>query len=132
MNLEIINIAANSKNNKDIKNHTHYSKLKNSICGDEIQIKLIIKNDKIIKFGYQTTSCVYCQASASLISKISINNKKDKINKLCDEAKLFFNKNEKNFNKNWKLFSNLFIKENFSRKDCILLPFKALKKIVSD
>ena len=132
MNLEIINIAANSKNNKDIKNHTHYSKLKNSICGDEIQIKLIIKEEKIIKFGYQTASCIYCQASASLLSEISVNSKKDKISKLCDEAKLFFSKDKKIFNNNLKLFSNLFIKENFTRKDCILLPFKALKKIVSD
>ena len=132
MNLEIINIAANSKNNKDIKNHTHYSKLKNSICGDEIKIKLIIKEDKIINFGYQTTSCIYCQASASLLSKISINSKKDKIVKLCDEAKLYFNKDKKILNKNLKLFSNLFIKENFARKDCILLPFKALNKIVSN
>ena len=79
MDLEIINIAANSKNNKDIKNHTHYSKLKNSTCGDEIQIKLIIKGEKITNFGYQTDSCVYCQASASLLSKISTNSKKDKI-----------------------------------------------------
>tara|TARA_B100001989_G_scaffold132911_1_gene94013 strand:- start:127 stop:525 length:399 start_codon:yes stop_codon:yes gene_type:complete len=132
MNLEIINIAANSKNNRDIKNHTHSSKLKNSICGDEIEIKLIIKEDKIIKFGYQTSSCIYCQASASLLSKISTNNKKDKIDKLCDESKSFFNKDEKILNKNFKLFSKLFINENFSRKDCILLPFKALKKIVSD
>ena len=132
MNLEIIKIAANSKNNKDIKNHTHYSQLKNSICGDEIQIKLIIKEKKIVNFGYQTASCIYCQASASLLSKISINSKKDKISKLCDEAKLFFNKDKKNFKNNLKLFSNLFVKENFVRKDCILLPFKALKKIVSD
>tara|TARA_B100000963_G_scaffold318302_1_gene299317 strand:- start:140 stop:538 length:399 start_codon:yes stop_codon:yes gene_type:complete len=132
MNLEIINIAANSKNNRNLKNHTHYSKLKNSICGDEIEIKLIIKEEKIIKFGYQTASCIYCQASASLLSKISVNKNKYKISKLCDEAKSFFNKDEKNLNKNWKLFSNLFIKENFSRKDCILLPFKAVKKIVSD
>ena len=132
MNLEIINIAANSKNNKDIKNHTHYLKLKNSTCGDEIQIKLIIKEDKIINFGYQTASCIYCQASASLLSKISINNKKDKIFKLCDDAKLFFYKDKKIFNNNLKLFSNLFIKENLARKDCILLPFKALKKIVSN
>ena len=132
MDLEIINIAANSKNNKDIKNHTHYSKLKNSICGDEIQIKLIIKEDKIINFGYQTASCIYCQASASLLSKISINSKKDKIVKLCDDAKLFFYKDKKKFNDNLKLFSNLFIEENLARKDCILLPFKALKKIVSD
>ena len=132
MDLEIINIAANSKNNKDIKNHTHYSKLKNSTCGDEIQIKLIIKEDKIINFGYQTASCIYCQASASLLSKISINSKKDKIFKLCDDAKLFFYKDKKKFNDNLKLFSNLFIEENLARKDCILLPFKALKKIVSN
>ena len=132
MNLEIINIAANTKNNKDIKNHTHFIKLKNSICGDEIQIKLIIKGEKITNFGYQTDSCVYCQASASLLSKISTNSKKDKIIKLCDEAKLFFDKDEKNLNKNLKLFSKLFAKENFSRKDCILLPFKAMKKIVSN
>ena len=132
MDLEIINIAANSKNNKDIKNHTHYSKLKNSICGDEIQIKLIIKEDKIVNFGYQTASCIYCQASASLLSKISMNSKRDKIVKLCDEAKSFFNKDKKNLNDNLKLFSNLFIKENLARKDFILFPFNSLKKIVSN
>ena len=132
MNLEIINIAANTKNNKDIKNHTHYIKLKNSICGDEIQLKLIIKRDKITNIGYQTDSCIYCQASASLLSKISMNSKKSKIIKLCDEAKSFFDKNEKNLNKNFIPFSKLFLKENLSRKDCILLPFKAMKKIVSN
>ena len=132
MNLEIINIAANTKNNKDIKNHTHFIKLKNSICGDEIQIKLIIKGEKITNIGYQTDSCIYCQASASLLSKISMNSKKDKIIKLCNEAKLFFDKNEENLNKNLKLFSKLFVKKNLSRKDCILLPFKAMKKIVSN
>ena len=52
--------------------------------------------------------------------------------KLCDEAKSFFNKDEKNLNKNLKLFSKLFVKENLSRKDCILLPFKAMEKIVSN
>ena len=132
MNLEIINIAADTKNNKDIKNHTHFIKLKNSVCGDEIQIKLIIKGEKITNIGYQTDSCIYCQASASLLSKISMNSKKDKIIKLCNEAKLFFDKDEENLNKNLKLFSKLFVKKNLSRKDCILLPFKAMKKIVSN
>ena len=132
MNLEIINIAADTKNNKDIKNHTHFIKLKNSICGDEIQLKLIINQDKITNIGYQTESCIYCQASASLLSKISKNSKKGKIIKLCDEAKSFFDKDDKNLNKNLKLFSKLFVKGNLSRKDCILLPFKAMKKIVSN
>ena len=131
MNLEIINIAANTKNNKDIKNHTHFIKLKNSVCGDEIKLKLIINGNKITNIGYQTESCIYCQASASLLSEISMNSKKDKIIKLCNEAKLFFDKDEENLNKNLKLFSKLFVKENLSRKDCILLPFKAMEKIVS-
>ena len=76
MDLEILNIASDTDNNRNLKNHTHFSKLKNSICGDEIRIKLIIKEDKIVDFGYQGHSCVYCQASASLLSKICINNKK--------------------------------------------------------
>ena len=81
MDLEILNIASDTENNRNLKNHTHYSKLKNSLCGDEIKIKLIIKDDKIVDFGYQGNSCIYCQASASLLSKISINNKKSKLNK---------------------------------------------------
>ena len=43
MDLEILNIASDTKNNRNLRNHTHFSKLKNSMCGDEIQIKLIIK-----------------------------------------------------------------------------------------
>ena len=93
MDLEILNIASDTENNRNLKNHTHFSKLKNSLCGDEIQIKLIIKDDKILDFGYQGNSCIYCQASASLLSKISINNKKGKLDKLCDDAKLYFDDN---------------------------------------
>ena len=47
MNLEILKIASNTKNFKDIKKFTHYSKSKNPLCGDEIQIKLVIYNQKI-------------------------------------------------------------------------------------
>ena len=131
MDLEILNIASDTDNNRDIKNHTHFSKLKNSLCGDEMLIKLIIKNEKIIDFGYQGKSCVYCQASASLLSKISINNKKKKLNELCDDAKSYFDGNLRIIDKKWLFLRKLFKKRNISRKECLLLPFKTLKKIVS-
>ena len=130
MDLEIIKIAEDTNNNKDIKNHTHCSKLKNHLCGDEIQIKLIVKNNKIIKFGYEGKSCVYCLAAASLLSKISIDKEVMKINELCDDSKLFFEGNSKMIDK-WKIMKKLFKGKNQSRKECILLPFKAVKKIVS-
>ena len=131
MDLEIINIASNTDNNRNIKDRTHYSKLKNPLCGDELQIELIIKDNKIIDFGYHGKSCIFCQASASLLSKISINNQTDKINSLCDESKFYFDDNIEIVEKKWVLLRKLFKKKNISRKECILLPFNALKKILS-
>ena len=90
MDLEILDIASDTDNFRTIKDHTHNSKLKNSLCGDEVKIELIIKNDKIIDFGYQGNSCIYCRASASLLSNISINAKKSKLNELCNDVKLYF------------------------------------------
>tara|TARA_B100000282_G_scaffold191893_1_gene139936 strand:- start:143 stop:541 length:399 start_codon:yes stop_codon:yes gene_type:complete len=131
MDLELISIAANTDNNRNIEKKTHVSKLKNSLCGDEMKIELIMKNKKILDFGYQGKSCIYCQASASLLSKISINNQKEEINNLCDNAELYFDDKVKINDKKWISLKKLFKKENVNKKDCILLPFKTLKKIVS-
>ena len=132
MDLRILEIASDTKNNKNIKNYTHFAKSKNPLCGDEIQIKLVIKDEKLIDFGYQGKSCIYCQATASLLSKNLINSKKNKINELCDFAKSYFNKKNENIDKKWSFLSKLFNYNNLSRKECILLPFKTLKKIVSN
>ena len=120
MDLEILRIASDNNNNKYIHNHTHHSKLKNPLCGDEMQINLIIDEERIIDFGYQGKCCVYCQASASLLSKISINKKKSKINELCDDAKSFFDGNNNIIKKKWKLMQKLFKSKNKARKECIL------------
>ena len=130
MDLEILKIASENNSNKCLKDHTHQSKLKNPLCGDEIKINLIIKGNKIVDFGYEGKSCIYCQASASLLSQISINKKKSKIKELCDDAKSFFEGNLRIMNK-WKIMKKLFKEKNQPRKECILLPFKAIKKIVS-
>ena len=132
MDLKILEIASNTDNNKNINNHTHHSKLKNPLCGDEIQIKLVIKDDKIIDFGYQGNSCIYCQASASLLSNISINTKKSKLNELCNDVKSYFEGNLKIIDSKWMSLKKLFKKENISRKECILLPFKALERIIKN
>ena len=132
MNLEILKIASNTKNFKDIKKFTHYSKSKNPLCGDEIHIKLVINNQKIIDFGYQGKSCVYCQATASLLSNKLVNYKTIKIRDLCNYANSYFSENHKNLKKEWKFLSKLLSQKNASRRQCILLPFNALRKIVSN
>ena len=48
MDLRILEIASNTENNKILDKHTHKSKNKNPICGDEMEIRLIVKNNKIV------------------------------------------------------------------------------------
>jgi len=92
MDLRILEIASHTDNNKIIKNHTHKSKNKNPLCGDEMEISLIVENDVIKDMGYQCKSCVYCQASVSLLSRKIKDKKIDDIKTLVSEGdKLFDN-----------------------------------------
>jgi len=119
---EIIKIASNTENHGVLDDHTHFSKLKNSICGDEMRIYLIIKNDKIANFKYECESCIYCQASVSLLSRSAKNKSIEKLKNFAEQAKNSFKKNTKSFDKEWKEFDKLITENNISRKECLLLP----------
>ena len=119
---EIIKIASNTENPGVLDNHTHSSKLKNAICGDEMKIYLIVKNDKITNFKYECESCIYCQASVSLLSRKAKNKSIENVKNFGEHAKNYFEKNTKSFDKEWKEFDKIMTKNNISRKECLLLP----------
>jgi len=119
---EIIKIASNTENHGVLNNHTHSSKLKNAICGDVMKIYLIIKEDKITNFKYECESCIYCQASVSLLSRNVKNKSIEKVKNFAKQAKNCFEKNAKSFDKEWKEFDKIMTKNNISRKECLLLP----------
>ena len=128
MDLRILEIAANTENNKIIDGFTHKSKNKNPLCGDEMEISLVIKNDKIKDIGYQCKSCVYCQASVSLLSRKIKNKEIDEIKDfLIDCEKLFENTSLK-IQKKWKDFLEILNKKNIARKECLLLPIRTVLK----
>ena len=128
MNLDIIKIASDTKNHGIIKDCTHSSRLKNPICGDEMEIYLIIKDEIIKKFKYQCKSCIFCQASVSLLSKKTLNKKVDNVKILLMNSENFFDKNKDLINNEWKEFEIILNKKNIARKDCLLLPFKTMQK----
>ncbi len=123
---EIIKIASNTENNGVLNNHTNFSKLKNSICGDEMRIYLIVKESKIINFKYECESCIYCQASVSLLSRSAKNKSIEKVKNFAEQAKNCFEKNTESFGKEWKEFDKIMTKNNISRKECLLLPVNTI------
>ena len=131
MDIEILKIASNTDNHKVLKDHTHHSKLKNPICGDEMQVSVKVVKDTIVDFGYQCQSCIYCQASVSLLSRNSINKTIFHIKNLLNITETFYEKENVSFPKEWSVFNKIFNKKNISRKECLLLPFKTLTKALN-
>ena len=132
MDLDIIKIAADTSNNKILEDYTHKSKYKNKTCGDYIEIRLEIKKNQIKNIGYQTKSCVYCQASTNLVTKNLIKKTKNKLNYLLDNLVDYFEDEIKPLPKDLIKFKKLFNKKNISRKNCVIMPLIALKKMSID
>ena len=132
MDLKIIEIASHTENQKVIKNYTHQSKNKNPLCGDEMEISLIVKDNIIEDIGYQCKSCIYCQASVSLLSRFVMQAPIEKITVFLSQATSFFDESFENLKKinikGIEDFKNIMNSKNISRKECLLLPFKTLSK----
>ena len=128
---EIIRISSNTENHGALDNHTHFSKLKNSICGDDMKIYLIIEDNKITNFKYECESCIYCQASVSLLSRKAKNKLIEKVKNFAQQANSYFDKSANSFDKEWEGFDKIMTKNNISRKECLLLPINTMLDAIS-
>jgi nitrogen fixation NifU-like protein len=132
MDLRILEIASNTENNKILDKHTHKSKNKNPICGDEMEISLLVKNNKIIDMGYQCKSCIYCQASVSLLSQNIKEKSLDEVKDFINICENIFENTKIILEKKWISFKEIFDKKNISRKECLLLPIRTIEKALDD
>ena len=126
---KIIKIASNTSNVGLTNNYTFKSIQKNSMCGDIIKIELIANNSKINSMKYETESCIYCEASASLLAKkiknLTVSVIKKELNKIKDS---FTKDKDFIFSKKFMNFKSLINKKNKKRLNCILLPIDAVLK----
>ena len=128
MDLRILEIAAHTENNKVVENYTHKTKHKNPLCGDEMEISLVVKDDVVKDMGYQCKSCVYCQASVSLLSRKIKEKNIDDIKKFIKVGEQLFEDAKVSMEKHWKDFKEILDKKNLSRKECLLLPLRTIAK----
>ena len=128
INKEIIKMASNTTNVGLRNKYSHKISLKNTTCGDKITLELIADKKKISSMKYETVSCVYCEASASLISrKIKNINLTDIKNDFTILKKISYEKNIK-IPKRLSGFRKLLNSDNFNRFKCIFLPIDAVIK----
>ena len=126
---EIIKIASNTSYVGLKNDYTYKSSKKNLMCGDLIKVELVVNKSKINSMRYEYESCIYCNASASLMAKnirgLSIRRVKKDLNKLRS-----FSMDLKSFQipSKFKKFKSLFKKTNTNRLNCVFLPLDAVLK----
>ena len=128
INKEIIKLASDTSNVGLRNKYSHKISLKNSTCGDKITLELIADKKKISSMKYKTVSCVYCEASASLLSrKIKNMRFKDIKNDFVALKKISMKKNGK-VSKKLSDYKKLLNSDNFNRFKCVFLPMDAVIK----
>lgn len=105
------------------------AKVKNKVCGDEIEIET---NKHLTEIRFEAQSCIFTQASAAILSNninIIRNHEITKILQII-KKKLEGEKVELPFN--IKELDFLTHKDHKTRKECIALPFNAVIKAIDD
>ena len=107
----ILDLYKNPQNKKILNNFTSEFSKNNLICGDTIQVQLLIQKEKIKDIGFSGDGCAISQASASL---------------LTDKIKNMSIKQIKNLTKE-DVLELLKIPSSYARLNCALLPLDAIK-----
>jgi|TARA_B110000902_G_scaffold154475_1_gene177353 nitrogen fixation NifU-like protein len=128
---EIIKIASDTSNCGIKKNSSYTATSKSKICGDKITVEIKISNNKIERMYYETESCIFCQASASLLSNIIIKANIKNLQTDLNEINMAHKSKKIILKKKYKPFRKLFQQKYKEKFSCILLPFNALLKVVN-
>ena len=97
-----------------------------------MEISLLVKNNKVVDMGYQCKSCIYCQASVSLLSQNIKEKSLDEVKDFINTSKNIFENTKVVLEKKWINFKEIFDKKNVSRKECLLLPIRTVDKALND
>lgn len=129
---KLIQLAKLRDFESSVSEPTHKIEKSNPLCGDIVCLNLEIENNKLIKANSNYESCALVHASLNYLLKYSINKDLESIKKIIDEFEAYFiNDKQSDFIVN-ETDLNMFdeIKESYpSRKNCVMLPFRALKQI---
>jgi nitrogen fixation NifU-like protein len=66
----LLNHSRSDRNGKFPEYFTHESKLTNPLCGDHVELKIHLHDDKIQDIGFKAVACAICSASSSLLTQV--------------------------------------------------------------
>lgn len=102
------------KNAGKIAKPTAKVSMNNSLCGDKIEVTVLINNNILKDFKFMSDGCAISVASASMLSEAIIGKKVQEILKMTIDD----------------VYKVLGIKLGFNRVKCMMLPLDAVKRAI--
>ena len=101
---------------------SHRSLGRNPICGDVVQVFLIIEDEKVKDIGFSAQSCALCKASASIMCELLFGRSSEEAQELVVSFGSMISTGEITIESDAKSLS---IVKNFpARAKCVMLPWQ--------
>ena len=103
---------------------------RNASCVDNIDVMVLIDNDVIIDAKFDGDACAICTSATSIMIKSLIGKKIEEAATIINNFDNMINEKEYNSDNLGELivYDNIYKQPN--RKNCALLPFKAMRNIL--
>ena len=130
---KILKLAALNKGCIELQDFDSSFNLKNPICGDEVNVKILIKNKIIKDISAKVRGCALCEASAGLVVKI-FKEKQIPIKDFMNNFKNWLEDEKSNNLYNCPSEIQVFypIKSIRNRHTCVTMPFQATLTVLDN
>ena len=123
----IIDHNHNPRNFREIEHASHSAKGHNPLCGDKIDIFLIVKNDIIVEVGFTGSGCAISKASSSLMTEALTGKTTADAEKLFEEVHDMIINGKTDVDGIGKLAVLSGVHKFPARVKCAILPWHTLK-----
>ena len=104
----------------------------NPLCGDRVTIDLALADDRVHAVGHKVRGCMLCQAAAVAIAARAPGETPAALNEIAGRLDQAIRKDPSGLESLWpELGAFAPVHRHKSRHDCVLLPFKALRRALA-
>lgn len=102
----------------------------NPLCGDRVTLDLTVRDGRIVEIGHHVRGCLLCEAAAATIAEHGRGADRAALDAMSAAARALMA--EGTLDPHWQCLE-IFrpVHSAKSRRDCVLLPFEALKRAAS-
>ena len=130
---ELLKLAAQARGAGRLDQPDRTARVDNPLCGDRVTVDLKLDGGgRIEAIGFEVKACLICQASASVLGEHGPGCTADEVAEVGERVEAMLKSDEPPLDDEVGEFRPFLpVRSHKSRHECVLLPFKAIRRAFS-